>query len=37
MSDAVVPFRIEIHPAQIDDLRRRLSVVRNTPESARSG
>jgi epoxide hydrolase len=28
MSDAVVPFRVEIGPAQIDDLRRRLRATR---------
>jgi pimeloyl-ACP methyl ester carboxylesterase len=28
MSDAVVPFRVEVDPAQIDDLRRRLRVTR---------
>jgi pimeloyl-ACP methyl ester carboxylesterase len=28
MSDAVVPFRIEVDPAQIDDLRRRLRATR---------
>jgi epoxide hydrolase len=28
MSDAIVPFRVEVDPAQIDDLRRRLRATR---------
>ena len=28
MSDAIVPFRVEVEPAQIDDLRRRLHATR---------